>query len=168
MTAARHTQMGGGIQHHHQHNLDGASRDAINMCQWLRGVAEITGDPQHQALLEEALGLCQKIGVAHRVALAGLEGFYESDPVRFYRCRKGLEPWPDEVAEGFEPICTCEYRCLLHHTQAPMATEADCNCELVCPRHNIPREPLDRTPLRPLPPGPGQSGSPSFKGPYNN
>jgi hypothetical protein len=164
----RPTQIGGGIQYHHQHNLSGASRDAINTIQWLRGVAEITGDPQHQALLDEALALSQRIGAAHREALARLQGFYESDPARFYRCRKGLEPWPDEISEGFEPICTCDHRCLYHHTQAPGSTEADCNCVVVCPRHAIPREPGDRGPLRPLPSGPGQSAPPSFKAPRNN
>jgi hypothetical protein len=164
----RATQMGGGIQHHHQYNLDGASRDAINMVQWLRGVAEITGAPQHKALLDEALVVSRKIGAAHRVALARLQGLYETDPQRFYRCRKGLEPWPDELAEGFEPICTCEHRCLYHVTKAAASTEADCNCAEVCPRHAIPRQPGDRTPLRSLPPGPGQSGPPSFKAPQNN
>ncbi len=160
---ARQTQMAGGIQYHHQHSLEGASRDAINAVQWLRGVAEITGDPQHQALLDEALALSQKIGAAHRAARARLQGFYDSDPARFYRCRKGLEPWPDEATEAFEPICTCEHRCLYHHTQAVGSSEADCNCAMVCPRHAIPRVPGDRQPLRALPPGPGQLPPPWSK-----
>ena len=153
----RPTQMGGGIQYHHQHNLEGAARDTSNAVQWLRGVAELTGDPQHQALLDEALALCQKIGVAHREAQARLQSHYESDPMRFYRCRMGLEPWPDELSEGFQPVCTCEHRCLYHDTQATGSTEADCNCAVVCPQHAIPREPGDRQPLAHLPPGPGQA-----------
>jgi len=160
--------MGGGIQYHHQHNLDGASRDAINTVQWLRGVAEITTLPEHQALLDEALALSRAIGAAHREALARLQGLYESDPAQFYRCQRGLEPWPDETSEGFEPVCTCEHRCLYHHTQAAGSTEADCSCEEICPRHVIPREPGDRKPLRSLPPGPGQSAPPSFGTSHNN
>jgi hypothetical protein len=147
----RPTQIGGGIQYHHQHNLEGASHNAINMVQWLRGVAEITGDPEHRALLAEALALSHKIGDAHRAAGARLAAFYEANPARFYRCRKGLEPWPDEIAEGFEPICTCGNRCPFHQTHIPGATEAECTCSMACPRHVITREPGDRPPLPALP-----------------
>jgi hypothetical protein len=152
----RPTQIGGGIQYHHQYNLDGASRAAIDTVQWLRGLAEVTGNPQHRSLLDEALAFSQKIGVAHREALVSLQALYEANPTRFYRCRKGYEPWPDEMAEGFEPICTCANRCLYHHTQVPGSTDADCNCAVLCPRHVITREPDDRAPISPLPIGPGQ------------
>ena len=43
----RPTQMGGGIQHHHRYNLDGASKDAMNATQWLRGLMEVTGNDEH-------------------------------------------------------------------------------------------------------------------------
>ena len=158
----RPTQIGGGIQLHHQTNLDDASRNSVNMVQSLRSVPELTGRPEHQALFDEALALCRRIGDVHRAAQASLRAVYDADPARFYRCREGAEPWPDEIAEGFVPVCTCDRRCLFHHTQARGSTDADCNCAVVCPRHAIPREPGDREPLQPLPRGPGQSTPPSF------
>jgi hypothetical protein len=164
----RPTQIGGGIQYHHQHNLGGAHKDAVNAAQWLRGVVAVTGAPEHQALLREAVRLSRAIDAAHREAQASMAAQYVDDPARFYRCRKGLEAWPDERAEGFEPICSCEHRCLLHHTQAATATAADCNCHQVCPRHLIERMPGDRMPLLSLPLGPGQTGPPSFRVPSNN
>lgn len=143
----RPTQIGGNIQVHYRYNLNGATVDAGNAVQWLAGLVDVTGRPEHQALLDELRAVHQKIIVARDVAQAAFDELLKTDREKFDRCRFGFEPWPGEIVEGFEPICTCERRCLFHVTQAPTATEADCNCELVCPRHLIPREPGDRTPI---------------------
>ena len=152
----RPTQMGGGIQYHHRYNLDGASKDAMNAVQWLRGLIEVTGDHEHQAIFETALALSHRIGAARNKAHAQLEALLIEDRDRFDRCRAGKEPWPGELVEGFEPVCTCERRCLFHVTRAPTATPDDCNCSVVCPSHGTPRYPGDRQAVLPLPPGPGQ------------
>jgi len=150
----RPTQIGGGIQFHHSYNLDRAQLSAVDMVQWLKGVVELTGRPEHQELLDDALALCRRIGERHREAQARLAGHYDADPAHFYQSRMGVTPWPDEIAEGFEPICTCKNRCLVHDTEAPGSTENDCNCEAICPKCRIPREPGDRAPLLQLPPSP--------------
>ena len=156
MTVMRPTQMGGGIQYHHRYNLDGASKDAMNAAQWLRGLMEITGSPEHEALFADALSLSHRIGAARNIAHAQLEALLREDRDRFDRCRAGVEPWPGELVEGFSPVCTCDRRCLVHVTQAPSATPDDCNCWVVCPSHGTPRVPGDRAPMKVLPPGPGQ------------
>ena len=152
----RPTQMGGGIQYHHRYNLDGASKDAMNATQWLRGLMEVTGNDEHRALFDDALALSHRIGAARNKAHAQLEALFAADRDKFDRCRSGKEPWPGELVEGFQPVCTCDRRCLYHTTKAPAATPDDCNCTVVCPSHGTPREPNDRPPLLALPPGPGQ------------
>jgi len=156
VTTARPIQIGGGIQYHHRYNLDGASKDAMNAAQWLRGLMEVTGDPVHEALFADALALSHRIGAARNKAHAQLEALLADDRDRFDRCRNGLEPWPGERAEGFEPVCTCDRRCLFHGTHARSATPDDCNCAVVCPSHGTPRVPGDRLPVLALPLGPGQ------------
>lgn len=146
----RPTQIAGGVQFHHQSNLNDAATRAVNMTQSLRGVAELTGSPRHLALVEAALALCREIGAAHRDAVDTLNALRIADRPRFDRCRAGEEPWPDERPEGFEAICTCERRCLHHDTQAVGSSYHDCNCDAVCPRHHVPRVPGDRRPLLPL------------------
>lgn len=166
MTAERPTQIGGGIQYHHSHNLDCASVTAINTERWLAGVITVTDRPEHRELAERALALARDIGDATRAAQTRRAAFYAGDPQRFYAALHGEIPWPDEIAEGFEPICTCDRRCLYHVTAAPSATEADCNCGAVCPRHLIERMPGDRPePITPLPAPPRP---PSFREPSLN
>ena len=153
---ARPTQIGGGVQYHHRYNLDGASKDAMNAVQWLRGLIEVTDDPEHQALFDAALALSHRVGAARNKAHAQLEALLAEDRDRFDRCRAGLEPWPGERVEGFQSVCTCDRRCLYHVTQAPAATPDDCNCAVVCPSHGTPRTAGDRAPVASLPLGPGQ------------
>jgi hypothetical protein len=150
----RPMQFGGGIQYHHQTPLVHASDHAVNMVQSLKTVALLTGAPEDIVLRDDAEALCTRIAEAIRLTQEGLVHLWQSDPQRFLRCRGGLEPWPGEIAEGFVPICTCDRRCLFHVTGAPWASEADCNCADVCPRHQIPRVEGDREAVLTLPPMP--------------
>jgi hypothetical protein len=121
-----------GIQVHHSVNLDDASRFGVNMLTALEGVLGRTDDPEIRELLEECRPLVRQIGVARTAAQMRLQ-MHQRDP-DFKRYVDGELPWPDELAEGFVPRCSCNDRCLFHDTKR--GTLDDCNCDRVCGQHS--------------------------------
>ena len=120
-----------GIQVHHSANLDDASRFGANMLSALEGALKRTGDPEIRGLLARLGPLVRQIGVARTAAGLRLQ-MHQRDP-DFKRYVDGELPWPDELAEGFVPRCTCGDRCLYHDTGR--GTPDDCSCDRVCGQH---------------------------------
>ena len=143
-------RVSGGYQSHHYKSLDGAQVHLVNAVQYLAGVTETTGDPLHAELEAIARDLCLRVGVAHRKALADWEHLQKSDPATFYAALRGHIRWPDEPAGDFEAAYYCNNQCIFHTHQAPWATEADCNCGTICPRHGIATQPERADPLMPI------------------
>jgi hypothetical protein len=120
-----------GIQIHHSVNLDDASRFAVNMLTALEATEKKTGDPEIHELLRELRPLVRQIGVARTAAGMRLQ-MHQRDP-EFQRCVDGELPWPDELAEGFVPRCTCNDRCLFH--DIGRGGPEHCNCDRICGQH---------------------------------
>jgi hypothetical protein len=123
-----------GIQVHHSVNLEDASRFAVNMLTALDGALAKSGAEELRLLREELLPLVRRIGVARTAAGLRLQ-LHQRDP-DFKRYVDGALPWPDELAEGFVPRCTCGDRCLFHDTRR--GTLEDCSCGRACPQHGEP------------------------------
>jgi hypothetical protein len=123
-----------GIQIHHSVNLDDASRFAVNMLTALEAADKKTADPEVRALLDVLRPLVRQIGVARSAAGLRLQ-MHQRDP-EFKRYVDGERPWPDELAEGFVPRCTCQDRCLFH--DVGRGGPEHCNCERPCGQHGSP------------------------------
>lgn len=136
-----------GFQPHHYKHLDGAQIHLINAVQYLAGVAEATGDPEHKALEAVARRLCLDVGIVHREALARWQHLHQSDPATFYAALRGQTNWPDEPLITVEPYCSCNDQCIFHTQEAPWATEANCNCDVVCVKHGVANQPEYAAPL---------------------
>jgi hypothetical protein len=121
-----------GIQVHHSVNLDDASRFGVNMLTALQAAHTKTGSEETRRLLDVLGPLVREIGVARTAAGMRLQ-MHQRDP-DFKRYVDGELPWPDELAEGFVPRCTCNDRCLFHDTGRG-TLEDDCNCDRVCGQH---------------------------------
>jgi hypothetical protein len=124
-----------GIQIHHSVNLDDASRFAVNMLAGLEAAERKTAHPEVGALLDTLRPLVREIGVARTAAGLRLQ-MHQRDP-EFTRYVEGELPWPDELAEGFVPRCTCNDRCLFH--DVGRGTPESCNCDHVCAQHGPPQ-----------------------------
>jgi len=121
-----------GIQVHHSVNLDDASRFGVNMLTALQAAHVKTGSEETRRLLDVLAPLVREIGVARTAAGMRLQ-MHQRDP-DFKRYVEGELPWPDELAEGFVPRCTCNDRCLFHDTGRG-TLEENCNCDRVCGQH---------------------------------
>ena len=121
-----------GVQTHHSVNLEDASRFAVNMLTALEATLKRTGDPEIQRLLDELAPLVRQIGVARSAAGLRLQ-MHQRDP-DFKRYVDGELPWPDELAAGFVPRCTCDDRCL-YHDIGRGSLEQDCTCDRICGQH---------------------------------
>jgi hypothetical protein len=121
-----------GIQLHHSVNLEDASRFGVNLLSALQGVHKRTGDPEIRQLLDQLQPLVRQVGVARTAAGLRLQ-MHQRDP-DFKRYVEGELPWPDELADGFVPRCTCHDRCLFHDIGRG-TLEDDCNCDRICGQH---------------------------------
>jgi hypothetical protein len=126
-----------GIQLHHSVNLEDASRYGVNMLTALAAAYKRTEDPELRRLIDELGPLVRQVGVARSAAGLRLQ-MHQHDP-DFKRYVDGELPWPDELAEGFVPRCTCHDRCL-YHDIGRGTLEDDCNCDKVCGEHGEPPE----------------------------
>jgi hypothetical protein len=119
-----------GVQVHHSVFLEDALRGAANACAGLDSAIIRTGDHDLIDLLWRLRGLTRELGRARDRSRGRLR---ELPKDKVVRCREGEEPWPDELAEGFVPRCTCYDRCLTHDTG--VAGDEHCTCGKVCPAH---------------------------------
>lgn len=123
-----------GIQLHHSTFLGDAARGVVNAVAGLRATVGQTGDAAHQALLDEAVSLTRRINRAEAAARAALRQIHADDPATFRAARDGAIPWPGENADGFEPRCSCEDRCL-YHDHGVLDAITQCICGARCPAH---------------------------------
>lgn len=123
-----------GVQLHHSVQLADATRGGANMLAGLAGAVNATDDPALKDLHAQGIQVLRAIGRAERAATERLRALHESDPIRFYRCRDGFEPWPDETVDGFEARCTCGDICRIHQDGRSAQDGWVCNC-CRCPRH---------------------------------
>lgn len=121
-----------GIQLHHSVHLSDATRGFVNGCAGLAGAAKRTGDERLQSLLVRAETLIRDVSQAESAARRRMQELYIEDPQAFIAARDGKIPWPDEMAEGFVPRCSCYDRCLVHDSGV---IDGTCNCDAVCPKH---------------------------------
>jgi hypothetical protein len=126
-----------GIQVHHSVNLDDASRFGVNMLTALEAAHRKSGSEQTQRLLDVLGPLVRDVGVERTAAGLRLQ-MHQRDP-EFRRFVEGELPWPDELAEGFVPRCSCHDKCLFH--DVGRGTVADCRCDRRCGQHDAPPEP---------------------------
>lgn len=133
-----------GVQTHHSVQLDDAVRGLTNAGAGLRGAFRLTDDQDLALLLGRLDVLTRDVSQAQQRARRRLQELYLEDPQTFRAAREGESPWPDEVAEGFVPRCSCDDQCLVHDQgladsewgqRYPDAVAEQCNCDYVCSQH---------------------------------
>lgn len=98
-----------GFQIHNSVDLDLAAQRGAGLCTALMAAYKKTEDPALLALHDQAMVLMGDVSSARNDARDRLLS-YQSDPEFRLMC-DGAVRWPDETAEGFEAVCTCNNAC---------------------------------------------------------